>query len=515
MLAEDMARFFDDPLGFVMYAYEWGKTPALSLVKLPEPWASRYNSEYGPDKWACQWLDDWGAEIKKNGFTGTMPVPPVRMATTSGHGIGKSCITAWACDFIMSTRPYAKGTVTANTSAQLETKTWAEVARWTKRCITGHWFDVNTGRGSMKMSHKDYKESWYCTGQTCREENSESFAGQHAPDSTSFYIFDEGSAVPDKIYEVAEGGLTDGEPMIFIFGNPTRNTGRLRECFGKHRGRWKTYRIDSRTVQLTNKEQIEEWAQDYGEDSDFFRIRVKGEFPKASSTQFIPSDIAEEGRGRVVHPHAFVDRPKVLGIDVARFGDDQTVFIKRQGVAAYGLTKYRSMNTQTIAAQAAQEIKKSEPDAIFIDMGSIGASVYDLLTEWGYDVTGVWFGSSPDDKTLYYNKRVEMWGRMRDWLKAGGAYPDDVELFDDLIGPEYGFTLKEQFQLEKKSDMKKRGIASPDCGDALALTFAYPVEISKKHRRTSSVKAQTDYKMLGGGMARTPKAKSEYDFFGQ
>ncbi|EBI0451191.1 terminase, partial [Salmonella enterica subsp. enterica serovar Cerro] len=189
-------------------------------------------------------------------------VEAYRCATSSGHGIGKSALTAWVILYIMSTRPFCKGVVTANTSEQLRTKTWGELGKWKKRCITGHWFEYNNGKGNMNIYHVDHMESWRCDGQTCREENSESFAGLHAANSSPFYIFDEASAVPDKIWEVAEGGLTDGEPFWFAFGNPTRNTGRFRECFRKFKHRWRRKQIDSRLAKMTNKELIEEWRND-------------------------------------------------------------------------------------------------------------------------------------------------------------------------------------------------------------------------------------------------------------
>ncbi len=154
-------------------------------------------------------------------------------------------------------RPNAQGTITANTITQLDTKTWAAIQRWTKLCLTAHWFTVN----SERLYRTGSKESWFCAKQSSKEENSEAFAGQHAADSTSFYIMDEASAIPDPIYEVAEGGLTDGEPMIFLFGNATRNTGNFHKaCFGSMQHRWTPMIIDSRTSRFTNKQQLAEWV---------------------------------------------------------------------------------------------------------------------------------------------------------------------------------------------------------------------------------------------------------------
>src|SRR4051812_19687945 len=232
------------------------------------PWQEPGMLEHhpGPDTWQAEFLTKIGDEVSGRAFDGTAPVKAIRFATSSGHGIGKSVVVAWIVDWIMSTRPNCQGTITANTITQLSTKTWAALTRWTKLCKTGHWFEINADR----MFRIGHKESWFVAPQSSKEQNSEAFAGQHAADSSSFYIFDEASAVPDTIYEVAEGGLTDGEPMMFLFGNPTRSSGSFhRACFGSMRHRWSPIIIDSRTSRFTNKEQIAEWIQDYGLDSDF------------------------------------------------------------------------------------------------------------------------------------------------------------------------------------------------------------------------------------------------------
>lgn len=481
LLAEDMGRFYADPLGFVLYAYDWDNDPALQVVKLPDPWNLVYGSEYGPDAWACAFLDNIGDQVRANGFDGTKAVKAIREATSSGHGIGKSAITAWLVNWIMSTRPHCKGVVTANTADQLASKTWAEIAKWTKRCITGHWFDVTTGKGAMRIGHKQHPESWRCDAQTCREENSESFAGLHAANSTPFYIFDEASAVPDVIWEVAEGGLTDGEPMWFVFGNPTRNTGRFFECFNKSRHRWNSRQIDSRSVQITNKAQIQEWVDDYGEDSDFVRVRVRGVFPRASSLQFIPRDLVDDAMGRRAEGvTSHKGRTAVVGVDVARFGGDQSVVRTRIGRdATMAPLRFRELDTMQLAARVGAHIDYLRGlglrVVVFVDGGGVGGGVVDRLRQMGYDVVEVQFGAKPDDPRKYANKRAEMWGRTRDWL-AIGCLERDEALATDLTSVEYSFRPDDTILLESKESMKKRGLASPDDGDALALTFAYPVQ---------------------------------------
>jgi hypothetical protein len=463
LIIKEMGKFYNDPLGFVNFAFDWNHGDLKGFT--------------GPDKWQADYLDNLGKLISDRGFDGVNPVDPIQMATSSGHGIGKSALTAWLVCFLMSTRPYCKGVVTANTSPQLRTKTWAEIQKWNKRSITGHWFDVTSGM-QMKMTHKDFPESWRVDAQTCAKENSEAFAGLHAANSTPFYIFDEASAIDDSIWEVSEGGLTDGEPMWFTFGNPTRSSGRFFQCFNRLKHRWDTQKIDSRNAKMTNKNKIQEWVDDYGEDSDFVRVRVKGQFPRSGSSQFISVEAVESSIK--YKAEGYENLPKIIAVDVARFGDDQTVIGVRQGRKIWPLEKYRGLDTMETASKVAEKIAKINPDAVFVDGGGVGGGVIDRLKQLGHNIIEVNFGSSPKDKKQYANKRAEMYGELRAAITAGLDLPKDDELQDELIAIEYGFNAKQQIQLEKKEDMKKRGLSSPDCGDTLALMFADTIIKSAK-----------------------------------
>lgn len=475
-----MGRLANNPLGFVNFAYDWDHGSLEGF--------------HGPDSWQEEYLDKLGHAIRTNNFDGVNPVPPVQMATSSGHGIGKSAITSWLTNFIMSTRPFCKGVVTANTSPQLRTKTWAEIQKWTRNSITGHWFDITSGQ-HMKMCHRDYPESWRVDAQTCAKENSESFAGLHAANSTPFYIFDEASAIDDVIWEVAEGGLTDGEPMWFVFGNPTRSSGRFFQCFNRNKHRWDRNQIDSRTAKMTNKKKIQEWVDDYGEDSDFVKVRVRGVFPSAGSCQFIPTDAVNHCRDYETFNQAF--QSLVIGVDVARFGDDQSVICIRRGRKVYPLRKYRGLDTMELSSRVIEAIQEHKPQAVFIDGGGVGGGVVDRCRQLGFNVVDINFGSSPRDPVKYALKVDEMWGEMRESIKTGLDLPQDQDLLDELIAREYGFTPKQQIRLEKKEDMKKRGLASPDLADALALTFAEPVIAQDVNRAYTSQQANTEYDYLG------------------
>jgi len=463
MLAEDMGRFFYDPLGWVLYAFDWG--------------VGELEGFDGPDDWQREFLEDWGQAIRANDFDGMKPVEAYRAATSSGHGIGKSALSSWIILYIMSTRPQSKGVVTANTGEQLRTKTWGELGKWKKRCITGHWFEYNNGKGNMNLCHPDFAESWRVDGQTCREENSESFAGLHAATSSPWYLFDEASAVPDKIWEVAEGGLTDGEPFWFVFGNPTRNTGRFRECWRKFRHRWKTRQIDSRQAKMTNKDLIKQWAADYGEESDFFKVRVRGLFPSASDLQFIGSDLTDAAMDRTVTEAMVAHAPTIIGVDPSWSGEDEFAIYLRQGLHSKLIGTYQKSDDDVLMAGRISQLEDQyKADAVFVDFG-YGTGIVSAGRAMGRQWTLVQFGGASTDPAML-NKRGEIWNAMKEWLKAGGEL-NDRQTADEICAPEYKVRLDGKIVLEAKDELKRRAGISPNRADALALTFSFPVV--KKH----------------------------------
>lgn len=465
-LAEFIGTFYDDPLGFVLAAYPWGEEGSLK-------------EHAGPDTWQRECLEQIGEQVKARKFDGVTAVGPIRIAVSSGHGIGKSVLVAWLVDWIMSTRPNAQGTITANTITQLDTKTWAAIQRWTKLCLTSHWFSVN----SERMYRVGSKESWFCAKQSSKEENSEAFAGQHAADSTSFYIFDEASAIPDPIYEVAEGGLTDGEPMVFLFGNPTRNTGNFHKaCFGSMQHRWHPIIVDSRTSRFTNKTQIQEWLDDYGEDSDFFRVRVTGRPPNASDAQFIDSMRIWQAQKNT--PMVMPQDPLIAGVDVSGGGSAWTVCRFRRGLDARSLAPIRLTGEQTmkddrqlVVSMLAERLQQTGPNkitAMFVD-SAFGSPIVVHLRNRGFEnVYEVNFGgASPDPHQA--NQRAYQWNKLKEWLPRGSIDKHDARLESDMAGPGFHLNKKNQLVLEPKESMIARGLASPDDGDALSLTFAQPV----------------------------------------
>lgn len=400
-------------------------------------------------------------------------------------------VMQWA----LSTRTDTRIVVTANTESQLRTKTWPEVAKWSRLAINAHWWQVPAM--SVYSADPGREKSWRSDAIPWSEHNTEAFAGLHNQGRRIVLIFDEASAIADRVWEVAEGALTDERTEIIwlAFGNPSRNTGRFRECFRRYRHLWKTLQIDSRTVEGTNRAYLDELVQTYGEDSDLVRVRVRGQFPTQSVRQFISTEDVDAARGRHYASTAYDFAPRILTCDPAWEGGDEIVIGLRQGVAYRTLATYeRNDNDVDVAARLARLEDEHEADAVFVDAG-YGTGIVSAGKTMGRRWMLVWFaGESSDPGCL--NKRAQMWRDMRDWLKQGGSIPDDQVLCDDLTGPETVSRMDGKIQIESKKDMKARGLPSPNRGDALALSFAFPVRGRDRRLQASGARRQ-QYARMG------------------
>jgi len=400
---------------------------------------------------------------------------PLRISVASGHGIGKSAEMGMISTWAMSCYAGARVVVTANTEGQLRTKTSPEIAQWFRSAVTAPLFDVDT------MSIKPYDkgaDAWSLDFSPWSEHNTEAFAGLHARKRIVLLMMDEASAISDKIWEVAEGALTDEDTVLIwlAFGNPTQNVGRFRETFRKHRDRWHNVQIDSRTVEGTNKKYLQELVDTYGEDSDLVKVRVRGMFPSASSRQFINTELIDKAYGRHLDEGQYDFAPVVLSCDPAWSGDDHLVIAKRQGLHFEILDRIpKNDNDVFIANKIANYEVLYEADAVFIDLG-YGTGIKSVGDTMGREWRLVPFGEAAV-VAGYANKRAEMYQAIADWLRAGGAIPEDQVLYDDLNAIQTKPRPDGVIQLLSKEDMKKLlNLPSPDCADALALTFAYPVQ---------------------------------------
>jgi len=464
-LIDRMMDFSHDPFVHGSLAYPWGEGVLRGIA--------------GPRAWQRAVMATIAAHLSDPATRFT----PCRIARASGHGIGKSALIAmlvkWGLDTGVDTRIVA----TANTESQLLTKTAPEIAKWHNLSITKDWFRVTAT--ALVSAAPGHDRSWRSDLVTWSVTNTEAFAGLHNQGKRIILVFDEASGIAAKVWEVALGALTDEatEILFLAFGNPTLNSGPFHDCFNRHRHLWHAAQIDSRTVEGTNKAYLDELVATYGEDSDIVRVRVRGQFPTASSMQFIAGDLVDRARVRTVHGVTL--DPVIFGLDCARFGDDHSTLAIRCGRDARSRPwkRWQRVDAMTLAGDVALQAQALHPDAIFVDAGNIGAAVVDRLRQLGVEnVYEVWFGAKGRDalwagdlRVQTANKRSEMWTNLRGWL-AGGAIPDEDALAIDLTGVEYGYAADQvSILLEKKEHMKARGLASPDDADALALTFAEPV----------------------------------------
>lgn len=470
-LAEEIASFATDPHGHALFTYPWDREALKGFS--------------GPRRWQTEVLREIGDHLS-NAAT---RFQPLRIAVASGHGPGKSGLIGMIAKWALDTCPDTRVVVTANTENQLLTKTMPELHKWANLSITKDWFKVSAT--SISASAKGHERSWRLDCIPWSVHSPESFAGLHNAGRRIVVIFDEASNIADRIWEVTEGALTDEETEIIwvAFGNPTRNNGRFKACFDQQRHLWSTRHIDSRAVEGTNKDYLDEMVRTYGEDSDIVKVRVRGLFPSASSLQFIGSEIVQDARERVIAESARLSSdPVIFGLDHARFGGDSTVLAIRQGRDARSRPwkVWHGANSMEIAGDVMMEVARFNPDAIFVDAGGPNAGgVIDRLRQLmddGAPVFEINFGGKGREATWNgeirvrtANKRAEMFTNMRAWLERG-AIPDIERLAGDLTCLEYSYNADNAIQLERKEHLRARGLPSSDYADALALTFAEHVE---------------------------------------
>jgi len=461
-----------DPLRWVTTAYPWGVKGTTLADKKPREWQIEQ---------ATRIRDRLRSE----------PHQPILEATASGHGIGKSAEVSMIGQWALMTSPDTRGIITANTEAQLRTKTWPEMAKWYGLLPPElrELFVFEATSLHVRDSKPERAKAWTLDAHPWSEHNTEAFAGMHNEGKRIIVLYDEASAIADKVHEVTEGALTDeGTEIIWLqYGNPTRTHGRFQECWGARKHRWTTRNIDSRTVEGTNKVQLEKWVNDYGENSDFVRVRVRGLAPSASSAQLIETDLVQAAMDR--EPLLGLREALIMSIDVARGGADEFVIAFRRGLDAKSVPWHfipgsESRDSERVLAKivdlATSPDKMCRPDAVFVDETGLGGPIVDRLRRLlgdDFQVLGVQFGSASPNSQLA-DMRTFIWWQMRESLRVGLAIPNDQALSAQMTAPEIDHDKRDKLRLESKDDMKERlpGIGSPDRADALAISFAYNVQ---------------------------------------
>jgi hypothetical protein len=448
-----------------------------------------------PERWQREVLETIGNQLQENARLNRWKA--VQIAVASGNGVGKTALLSWIILWSLVTFEETLGVVTAGTEPQLRTRLWGELSKWFVQLPEA--LRANFEMTATAIFNRQTERTWRIDGRPWSERNQEAFSGLHNFGKRVLMIMDEASMIPDPIWRACDGMLNDADTQTLwlVFGNPLRLDGRFPQCFpgGRFSGLWSTHQVDSRDVSITNKETINEKLDYYGVNSNYARSHILGQFPTASTTQLIPLDWVEQAAVRDTWQHPA--DALILGCDVASgHGEDSSVIYIRRGLDGrnHPPRKFPNLDPLQFAYRIAAVANELNADAIFVDAGGVGEGTAAKLRELGLAVHSIFFGARSDYSSGLVrcaNKRSEMWCAMAQWLKAG-AIPNDAELMAQLIGPEYTENAQ-GIVLERKEDMKARGLASPDIADALALTFAAPVFTQGLMTGPGDHKVQSEY----------------------
>lgn len=481
-----VVRWAESPFHFVLEA----------LFKLTEeqwrPWEPGTPqpsvSPVGPEKWQGQLLKDVG-RAKREGQR--------RFAVRSGHGSGKSTTQAWLILWFCLFHRDLKVPVTANSQDQLRDVLWSEIAKWHRELpkFLKDMVEVSAERVFVKAD----PESSFAVARTARPERPEALQGFHA--ATLAFVIEEASGIDDVIFETAGGSLSSDNSWVFLFGNPTRTSGYFHRAFHENRAAWRTYHISCHDSSRVAPTYARDMAQEYGLDSNVYRVRVLGEFPLTEDDSVMSLGLVEAAIDREVQP---IDVSTVWGLDVARFGDDTTCLAKRRGnIVLEPLIEWKKVDLMQTTGRVYREYSETpiekRPAAINVDVIGLGAGVVDRLRELGLPVRGINVGESPAiDPARYMRLRDELWFRCRDWFDTRAvSMPKDQALIGELVSPKYKIESSGKIKVESKDDMKKRGVKSPNRADALCLTFAGGGEIAVEYRRQTAVADYDPFMTVG------------------
>ena len=398
----------------------------------------------------------------------------------SGHGVGKTTLFSWIVLWGLCCRPDIRIPVASNSQDQLRQTIWPEISKWHKKLPEELRSIIDIQ--AEKIVNKLDPESCFAVARTASKDNPEALQGFHG--EFVLFLVDEASGVPEIVFEIALGALsTDNKSeggaeraMFILAGNPTRNSGYFHASHNKNANSYHCFHVPSFDVQRATGH-IERVEETYGRGSNAWRIRVEGRFPIAADEVIIPLEHAEAAVDREVKP---IPVMPIWGLDVARFGDDRSALAKRQGnVLLEPIQSWRNKDSIQLASIIRREWENTEnrdrPYAIMVDVIGVGAGVYDILKNMGLPAHGVNVGESPSSMDNCLRLRDELWRMGGDWFKKRDvSIPNDPVLISELTNVTYTFTVTGKFAAERKEDMKKRGLDSPDLADAFLLTFAGP-----------------------------------------
>lgn len=413
-----------------------------------------------------------------------------RTTVRSCHNVGKTFTAARLALWFLQTRPESIIVTTAPTARQVEDILWREIRKAFSK--TAYPLAGVPFRTKIEISEK-----WFAVGLSTNE--ADRFQGMHA--ENILFIVDESAGVEEEIYNAIEGSLSNQGAKLLLLGNATSLEGTF---YKSHRNpnyskihisafdspNFTAFHITLDDIRNEGwKKKINgpypapwlitpEWVADmfvqWGEESPMFQARVLGNFPEQGTDTLIPLNYIEKAVGKFIPPKD--DRPDFgqVGVDVARFGSNKTVFVYRKGYNVERIQKHALKDTMQTAGLLTAFMAENPGSLGVVDNVGVGAGVVDRLYEEQRKVVGVNVGMKPRDEEQFVNIRAEAYWNLRDLFITGKiSIPDDGELIGQLATLKYKFTSKGLRQIEGKDDMVKRGLVSPDCADALALSF-YP-----------------------------------------
>ena len=435
--------------------------PFIEFIKLYRNDPNKFVKEVlgvEPDEWQQDFLQAVASGERK-------------ISIRSGHGVGKSTTASWAMLWFLLTRYPVKVVVTAPTSAQLYDALFAELKRWVKELPqpVQDLLDVKQERIELKASSTEA----FISARTSRAEQPEALQGVHS--DNVMLVADEASGVPEAVFEAAAGSMSGHNALTILLGNPVRSSGFFFDTHNRLKDEWWTRRVSCIDSTRVSKEYVDDMKSRYGEESNAFRIRVLGEFPRSDDDTIIPMDLLESAKHR--DTRAYEDAPIVWGLDVARFGSDSSVLCKRQSNVVHTLERWRNLDlmqlTGAVVAQYEACDHKSRPTEILVDSIGLGAGVVDRLRELNLPARGINVSESPAMGGTYLNLRAELWHKAKAWLeKRDCKIPNNEDLIGELATVRYTFTSNGKIKIESKDDIRRRGLKSPDMADAFVLTFA-------------------------------------------